>query len=198
LPDRFNDPEYRDTAARLLPAEVGRIVRLAERLRLLAPSEAGTLSPVDLSPLLSDIVAIHSPGSAAQGVKISLHCPENLPRILGDSGQLVQLFVNLLRNAVEAVPHGGHVTIEANDTPMDKVVVRVVHDGVGIEPSLQSKIFDPFFTTKPSGIGLGLSICQEISKFHGARFSLRSRGDLLSGTVAELEFPIVHAGGPLE
>ena len=192
LPDRFDDPEYRDTAVRLLPIEVARIVRLADRLRLMAPSEGGKLSVVALPPLLNDIVAIHSPTAQEQRVKISLQCPEELPKIQGDPSQLVQLFVNLLRNAIEAMPDGGAVGIEAeflsSRTTGDRVTVRVIDEGPGIDPAVRAKIFEPFFTTKPSGTGLGLSICQEIADFHRARLTLFSRTNF-GGTVAEVEFP---------
>lgn len=191
LPDRFDDPEYRDTAIRLLPMEVDRIVHLADRLRLMAPSEGGKLSVVALLPLLNDIVVIHSPIAEDQQVKISLHCPEESPRILGDPGQLVQLFVNLLRNAIEAMPDGGTVTIEVDESqPPHNIIVRVTDEGIGIDPTVRGKIFEPFFTTKPAGTGLGLSICREIANFHRAQLRLISRSDS-SGTTAELDFPSV-------
>jgi signal transduction histidine kinase len=193
LPDRFDDPEYRDTAVRLLPMEVSRIVRLSERLRLMAPSEGGKLSVVSIPPLLNDIVAIHSPNAQEQQVKIALRCPEELPKIQGDPGQLVQLFVNLLKNAVEAMPDGGTVTIEADSSPGrfggHSIVVRVLDEGTGIDPAVRVKIFEPFFTTKPSGTGLGLSICREIADFHRARLALSPRSLLDGGTIAEVEFP---------
>jgi len=196
LPDRFDDPEYRDTAVRLLPIEVSRIVGLADRLRLMAPSEGGKLSSVSLQPLLTDIVAIHSPAAKEQRIKISLLCPEELPRILGDPSQLVQLFLNLLRNGIEAMPDGGTITIEAEHLVgrfvTDSVIVRVIDEGLGIAPSLRGKIFEPFFTTKTSGTGLGLSICREIADFHRARLALRARVPLL-GTIAEVEFPSAPA-----
>lgn len=199
LPDRFDDPEYRDTAARLLPMEVARIVRLADRLRLMAPSEGGKLAVVSISPLLHDIVAIHSPNAEEQRVKIELHCPDELPKIHGDPGQLVQLFVNLLRNAIEAMPDGGTVTIEADHSPgrvgLESIVVRVLDEGSGIDPTARAKIFDPFFTTKPSGTGLGLSICREIADFHRARLTLFSRS-VLGGTIAEVEFPCLPSDLP--
>src|SRR5436190_21243052 len=192
LPDRFDDPEYRDTAVRLLPIEVARIVRLADRLRLMAPSEGGKLSDVALLPLLNDIVAIHSPAAKEQRVKILLQCPEELPKIQGDPSQLVQLFVNLLRNAIEAMPDGGSTSIEAEHLSTritaERVIVRVIDEGPGIDPAVRGKIFEPFFTTKPSGTGLGLSICQEIADFHRARLTLSSRTNF-GGTVAEVEFP---------
>ena len=76
LPDRFDDPEYRDTATRLLPMEVARIVGLADRLRLMAPSEDGKMSVVNLPPLLADIVAIHAPAAEEQRVHVILQLPE--------------------------------------------------------------------------------------------------------------------------
>jgi signal transduction histidine kinase len=197
LPDRFDDPEYRDTAVRLLPMEVSRIVRLADRLRLMAPSEGGKLSAVSIPPLLHDIVAIHSPTAHEQMVKIELHCSDELPKIQGDPGQLVQLFVNLLKNAVEAMPEGGTLTIEADRSRgrinADSVIVRVLDEGVGIDPAVRPKIFEPFFTTKPSGTGLGLAICREIADFHRARLTLLPRSILDGGTIAEVEFPSLPA-----
>jgi len=194
LPDRFGDPEYRDTAVRLLPMEVDRIVRLADRLRLMAPSEGGRLSVVALPPLLNDIVTIHSPAAREQQVKLSLQCPGELPKILGDPGQLVQLFVNLLKNAIEAMPAGGTVVIEAEQasgrSTLEHVTVRVIDEGGGIDPAVRAKVFEPFFTTKPSGTGLGLSICREIADFHHARLTLLSRY-AYGGTIAEVEFPCV-------
>lgn len=192
LPDRFDDAEYRDTAARLLPMEVGRIVGLADRLRLMAPSEGGKLADISLVPLLTDIIAIHGPAAADAGHKLVLNSPSDTPRIAGDPGQLVQLFVNLFKNAAEAMPHGGTISVEvscrASGGGEDRLIVRVLDEGIGIDPSFLGRIFEPFFTTKPSGTGLGLSICQEIADFHRARLTLAPRPGR-KGTVAEVEFP---------
>jgi signal transduction histidine kinase len=193
LPDRFNDAEYRDTAVRLLPLEVGRIVRLADRLRLMAPSEDGKLMPISLPPLLEDIVRIHGPSAEESRVKIILHCPDTLPPVLGDRSQLVQLFLNLLRNAIEAMPQGGTVRIEALTLPADRdyrVTVRIIDEGIGIDTLVRAQVFEPFFTTKPTGTGLGLSICREIADFHRAKLSLLSRHDR-QGTIAHVEFSVV-------
>jgi signal transduction histidine kinase len=120
-----------------------------------------------------------------------------LPKIHGDPGQLVQLFVNLLKNALEAMPEGGTVTIDADRsrgrTGTDSVIVRVLDEGMGIDPTVRPKIFEPFFTTKASGSGLGLSICREIADFHRARLTLLPRSLLDGGTIAEVEFPSLPA-----
>lgn len=194
LPDRFGDPEYRDTAARLLPMEVARIVRLADRLRFMAPSEDGKLGPVELAPLLTDIVAIQAPAAQEQGVRITLNCASDLPKILGDPSQLVQLFVNLIKNAIEAIPGGGTITIDAQlqyaRSSRAAVLVRVIDDGIGIDAAVRTKIFEPFFTTKASGTGLGLSICREIADFHRARLLILPRPDA-RGTAAQIEFQLL-------
>jgi signal transduction histidine kinase len=197
LPDRFSDPEYRDTAARLLPMEVARIVRLADRLRLMAPSEDGKLGPVDLGPVLSDIVAIQAPAAQEQGIRFALNCAADLPKILGDPAQLVQLFVNLIKNAIEAMPAGGSVTIDAHvqhaKSNRAVVVVRVIDDGIGIDATVRTKIFEPFFTTKSAGTGLGLPICREIADFHRARLQILPRAHT-RGTVAQIEFTVAVQG----
>lgn len=190
LPDRFDDPEYRETAGRILPHEVGRIVRLADRLRLMAPSEDGKLSPVSLHSLLSDVVTLHSPAAAERHVSLSLYCERRLPMVLGDPGQLVQLFVNLIKNGIEAMPTGGSINIRCSRGPSaDAVLVEVMDEGAGIDPSLQNQLFQPFFTTKAQGTGLGLAICKEIADFHRAKLRLTSKG-VGRGTVATVELPI--------
>jgi two-component system sensor histidine kinase AtoS len=188
LPDRFDDPEYRETAIRLLPHEVGRIVRLADRLRLMAPSEDGQLSSVALAPLLADIVSIHAPAAEENRVTITLSSGDDIPKIIGDPSQLIQLFVNLLKNGVESMPQGGALLIHCYTRPEgDVVTVDFIDSGIGIEQTIRGKIFEPFFTTKPLGTGLGLSICREIADFHRARLMLIPRAPA-PGTIARVEF----------
>jgi signal transduction histidine kinase len=188
LADRFDDPEYRETASRLLPLEVNRIVQLAERLRLMAPSEGGQLSSVDLGSLLRDLVRLQVPIPPNPTI-VTLVCPDALPRILGDQRQLTQLFLNLVNNAREAMPSGGEIAIVAaaeGRGGLRTVTVKVIDEGGGIDAGLGHKVFEPFFTTKPSGTGLGLSICREIAEFHRATLTLSRRPK--RGTVAEVRF----------
>jgi signal transduction histidine kinase len=159
----------------------------------MAPSEDGKLAAVELTPLLTDIVAIQAPAAQEQGIRITLNCAPDLPRILGDPAQLVQLFVNLIKNAIEAMPNGGTITIDAQlqhpRSSRAAVLVRVIDDGIGIDTAVRNKIFEPFFTTKISGTGLGLPICREIADFHRARLLILPRSDA-RGTVAQIEFQL--------
>ncbi|MBM4440086.1 MAG: hypothetical protein FJ027_06680 [Candidatus Rokubacteria bacterium] len=191
IPDRLDDAEFRDVVTRLIPREVGRIVRLTEQLRLMAPGDNATLVAVDLRALLADIAAMRA--AAGETFFAQLDVPDVLPTIRGDRAQLVQLFINLLTNAIEAMPHGGDVVIRLQrgtaSSGQHVLNVEVIDEGVGIPNSASERVFEPFFTTKPSGTGLGLSICREIADFHGASLTVSSRNDR-TGTVARVQFPI--------
>lgn len=199
LPDRFNDPDYRAAAVRLLPNEVTRIVHLADRLRLLAPTPATDLVPLDLAPVLADVAFLHRSVASEHGVTLSLKCPTRLPNIQGDRALIAQLLVNLLRNAIDAMPAGGDLLLEAFAAPEGPiprcVTLRVVDSGPGIDPRLEPRILEPFVTTKSSGTGLGLTLCQKIAETHGASLALLSRRDR-TGTVAEVTFSTIETSLP--
>ena len=96
----------------------------------------------------------------------------DLPPALGNAEQLIQVLMALMLNAVDAMEHGGRLTIRTgrNRVRPDEVMVEVEDTGVGIPDEDHSKIFEPFYTTKPPGrgTGLGLSICYGIVEDHGA------------------------------
>jgi PAS domain S-box-containing protein len=106
-----------------------------------------------------------------------------LPKIKVDKTQMHQVFLNLFLNAIQAMPDGGDLKIEANPIPSTTVEgfkqnfikVAVSDTGKGIPPHIVHKIFDPFFTTKSKGIGLGLSITYQIIKKHGGTIKVESQ-----------------------
>jgi signal transduction histidine kinase len=156
----------------------------------MAPSEDGQLNAVALPPLLADIVSIHAPAAEESRVRVNLESFEDVPKISGDPSQLIQLFVNLLKNGIESMPTGGTLMIRCYPKPSGQaVIVDFIDEGTGVDPAIRAKIFQPFFTTKPFGTGLGLSICREIADFHRARLMLIARAPL-SGTVARVEFSV--------
>jgi two-component system NtrC family sensor kinase len=110
------------------------------------------------------------------GVTMTLDLPSDLPEIRGHPHDLQQVFLNLFLNAIQAMPEGGKLTVEADVVENDWVRVRVADTGVGIPPEHLSQIFDPFFTTKDpgKGTGLGLSVSHGIVKEHGGRIEVAS------------------------
>jgi signal transduction histidine kinase len=191
IPDRLDDSEFRDVLTRLIPGEVERIVKLTERLRLMAPADSAHFGPVDLRQLLAGIASIQS--VSRNHIKILLDAPGDLPAIRGDESQLTQLFMNLVNNAVDAMPDGGALglRLQASNNAQGHLVLTayVIDDGPGIPKDIADRVFEPFFTTKPSGTGLGLSICREIAGFHSATLRIFSRDDRI-GTIAAVEFSL--------
>lgn len=107
-------------------------------------------------------------------IKIELNCPENLPGIHADSGQLKQAFFNIIKNSFQAMPNGGSLTIKCSVS--DKYMSVIFQDtGMGIKPENFSRIFEPHHTSKPDGSGLGLMIVQRIVQDHGGQIEVASK-----------------------
>jgi signal transduction histidine kinase len=142
-------------------------------------SEAKT-EALDLGELVHETVKLAHNQVRLSGVKLEVEVQPNLPRIHGDRKQLVQVFLNLLLNALQATPKNGRIELAAHsDGDPRFVCVRVSDNGSGIPPHLLASIFDPFFTTKnhshgASGTGLGLSVSQGIVGRHGGNITVSS------------------------
>jgi signal transduction histidine kinase len=124
---------------------------------------------------------------------LSLQLETGLPHIRADDGQLRQVLIALLMNALDATPSGGHITLQTQRQGDDGVILTVADDGVGIPPENLDKIFTPFFTTKPvgQGTGLGLAICHGIVTSHGGEVRVESA--VGKGTRLSLVLPISGA-----
>ena len=120
-------------------------------------------------------------------IQIDLNIENGPYRISGDRERFKQVFINLVKNAVEAMKQNGTLTISAQHSG-EKIQVDISDDGPGIQRNLKSKIFKPFFTTKKGGTGLGLSICQRIIDEHqGCTLDLTATHG--KGTCARVCFP---------
>ncbi len=104
-----------------------------------------------------------------------------------DSTKLIQVLVNLLSNAADAMPHGGKITISSSFL-VDFLHLRIIDTGHGISEQDLNSIFDPFFTTKARGTGLGLPLCKKIVEAHGGCLEIRSKAG--EGTIAEILIPL--------
>jgi GAF domain-containing protein/ActR/RegA family two-component response regulator/anti-sigma regulatory factor (Ser/Thr protein kinase) len=129
-------------------------------------------------------------GPPRRGVSIQAvtELASDLPKTTGDPAELREVMTNLILNAVDAMPHGGTLTL-ATARRGDSIELRVVDTGVGIPEAVRAKIFDPFFTTKgPKGTGLGLSMTYGILSRHGATIAVESQEG--QGTTFTMLFPV--------
>ena len=127
-----------------------------------------------------------------QRVSVSIELREGLPQLLADRGQLQQVFLNLIMNAIDAMRS---VTDRVrllrirsdNGQESSSVLVTIEDSGTGIEKNDKDRIFEPFFTTKSTGTGVGLAICRSIVEAHGG--SLRASPNNPHGTIFYVALP---------
>lgn len=124
---------------------------------------------VDVESGLQDTVRVLTSKAKGKGATITLDIEPDLPRVQASGGELNQIWMNLIDNALDAIPNSGNINISARKEH-DQVVIRVADDGPGIPSDVLPRIFDPFFTTKPpgQGTGLGLEIARRlVQRFQG-------------------------------
>jgi two-component system nitrogen regulation sensor histidine kinase GlnL len=143
--------------------------------------------PLNLHQLLERVALLGEPVAVARGITLVRRYDPSLPAILGDEDRLVQVFHNLVRNAMEAMTAGGVLTlvtrvsldplfgkVDLGGGQRSMVEAQVIDEGPGIEPEVRARMFDPFFTTKDGGLGLGLAICHQILDQHRGAIQVES------------------------
>lgn len=152
------------------------------------------LEPVDIPRGLADTVALLDGKARAKSVAVSLRSEPGLPPVSGISGEVNQIWMNLVDNAIDAAPSGGRIDVTAA-LKGDFVVVSVLDDGAGIAPEIKERIFDPFFTTKSvgEGTGLGLDIVRRIVQWHNGDIEVQSQP---GRTEFRVRFPVAAGGTP--
>jgi signal transduction histidine kinase len=169
LPDHADDEEFRDSFAKIVIQEIGRIDELVARLRGFPGSPAPRFQAVDIHQLIRETLTLLRGEIERARIRVSTICRHPCPPILGDPAQLTQLLLNILMNAVEAVEAGGQITIRLSSlVEGGRLVLEISDNGPGVSPELLPRIFEPFVTTKSAGSGLGLAICRGIADAHRA------------------------------
>ncbi|MEW6220360.1 MAG: ATP-binding protein [Thermodesulfobacteriota bacterium] len=179
-----------DSLAKLqvISREVERLERLLAELRESYRPMALEPGPVDVNILLAEIVALLTADCGSNRIRVELTTdPACLP-VAGDPRRLEQVFLNLAKNAVEAMVNGGRLQL-ATRFLGDAVEATVADEGCGIAADLRDKVFTPFYTTKKGGTGLGLGIARQIVEAHpGSSFSMESQEG--QGTTFRIRLPV--------
>jgi signal transduction histidine kinase len=173
---RDTSEEKREERLKVIESQLERMVQSIQEVLETVRKPSPRMGPVELHLLLKGLLDLVMPGISIRGIEIQTSFEERLPMILGDAGELQEVFLNLLTNAMDAMPNGGALRLETRSLA-GSIQVRVTDTGIGIAESDLSKVFEPFFTTKNrgKGTGLGLSICRNIVKAHGGEIEVESR-----------------------
>lgn len=165
LPENINDPEFIEKYTDIIPRQLDRLNSILEELlRFGKPTKFAT-TDVDLKRVLDDVIEFQENQCSKNNIVIIREYGET-PLIKADAQQLHQAFLNLILNAIEAMPNGGELKIQSAKLK-DKVCIEFSDSGKGIPQKDLKNIFDPFFSTKENGTGMGLAVVYRIIKGHG-------------------------------
>jgi two-component system nitrogen regulation sensor histidine kinase GlnL len=203
------DPEHQELLA-AMQAEIKRLNSLVEDLLIYGRPSTLQRSPQALEQIWDEILGLAKEELAAAELRVTRDIGEELPLVLADGNKLRQVFLNLLRNAIQATPSGGQImirlhraprpalphavqrslTVQAGDgdSTREYVASAVTDTGVGIPAADLDRVFDLFFTTKSTGSGLGLSICRRIVEDHGGAIGIESTEQV--GTTVTVALPV--------
>ncbi|WP_053366614.1 ATP-binding protein [Bacillus sp. FJAT-27245] len=162
--------EYYD----IVLSELDRINSIVSEFLLLAKPTATVFREGNLVQILQDVVTLINTQTAMNNVQITTAVGPNIPPIICEENQLKQVFINLLKNSIEAMPDGGNIYISIQKSKPEEVSVKIVDEGVGIPEERMKTIGEPFYTTKEKGTGLGLMTCFKIIESHNGKLIFSS------------------------
>lgn len=179
---------------KIIDEETKRCQKIIQELLQFSRPSAAELRPTEIEKLVEKTAHLVENRLYQQKIELSLDVDRELPLVEADAQQLEQVLINVYLNAVDAMPHGGKLTIGAKLAPPNNgdqplVILSVADTGFGIDEENQAKIFLPFFTAKKTkGLGLGLPICERIIKNHGGRIEFSSAPS--EGTTFRIYLPL--------
>lgn len=168
---------------KIIESQLDRLADSVKNLLTYTRQPKPQLRPIDLNKILEELIHLSEPWLQARGVRLLTPFSSNLPLVSGDPTHLQTLFLNLISNALDAMPNGGWLTIKTREVLPEPssgderwVEVSIEDTGIGITEESRRRIFEPFYTTKKmgEGTGLGLAICEKIIKEHFGRLEVKS------------------------
>lgn len=179
LSKKAEDPHEVHKNAEIISGQVERITRIIRQMLDFSRKSRPTLTEVDVPFLVKESLSFVEEALSRQSIQTALDLDPGVPAIPGDPAEIQQVCLNLLHNAIHAMPHGGQLTVRVHATvrrkeglelaaPASFLVLEICDSGHGVPPELREQVFEPFFTTKDTGqgTGLGLAVSLGIVKDH--------------------------------
>ena len=178
LEDGDLSAEERSKALRNIKQEAERCKKIVENLLMFTRFREYSEEISDVNVNLERVIALVSNNLLIKKIKLEKHLSPDLPRIKADAKQIQQVFLNIINNAIQSMPNGGHLTITTRlNSELNMVEISIKDTGVGIKPEHRRRIFDPFFTTKKvgEGTGLGLTVSYGIVTNYGGTIDFETK-----------------------
>ncbi|MCM3600789.1 ATP-binding protein [Robertmurraya korlensis] len=168
-------------------SELDRINNIVGEFLFLSKPTTTAMQERDVKKLLSDVVTLIQTQTILSNIQIGMEYESNLPYIYGDENQLKQVFLNILKNATEAMPNGGTIELKVKKDIEKGVLIQFTDQGVGIPKERIPTLGEPFYTTKEKGTGLGLMTCYKIIENHHGQLLIES--EVNKGTTVQIILP---------
>ncbi|MEH7121543.1 PAS domain S-box protein, partial [Neobacillus vireti] len=172
----------------IMSSEIQRIEQILSELLILAKPQVSKMEQKEINVLLDQVITLLDTQAILNNVEIVTGFQPEATFIYCDENQLKQVFINFIKNAIEAMPNGGQLTIQIRKVNHDQLNVRFIDEGVGMSKETLSKLGQPFYTTKDKGTGLGYMISKKIIENHCGELSLTS--EPLKGTTIDVFLPL--------
>jgi two-component system NtrC family sensor kinase len=173
--------------------ETTRSSKLIRNLLDFARQSPLTLSKVDINEIVNQAFDLVAHSAESHNIKVIKKLGPSLPKLMADFDKLQQVFINIILNAIQAMPKGGNLTIQTSSGD-GQVNIEVKDTGYGISPENIGKLFTPFYTTKEEvkGVGLGLAVAYGIIKRHHGTIEVQSEEG--KGTIFTIKLPLLLGG----
>jgi PAS domain S-box-containing protein len=177
--------EYYD----IVLSEIERINAIVGEFLVLAKPTVAVFIEKDVKVLIKDVVTLINTQSILNNVQIFVEFDRDLPIVSCEENQLKQVFLNLLKNAIEAMPRGGNIDVKVKEKKEGKISIQIIDQGIGIPKERIPTLGEPFYTTKEKGTGLGLMTCYKIIESHNGELNIQSKVN--EGTTIEVLLPTI-------
>jgi signal transduction histidine kinase len=173
-----------------LTGEIDRLSRLLTSMSQAARLRAQPMRPLDPAMALERVALMFQPEAASRNVELVTHVTPRAAPVMADADLIQQMLVNLVMNAIQAMPSGGTLTLRSRLDPRGSTIIQVEDTGVGMSTERMKQAMRPGQSSKPGGMGLGLMVVRSIARQHEARLRMTSapgRGSLVSITFPQIE-----------
>ena len=179
----------------LITTEVSRLEKILIEVRDFTRPTTPNKVKADINQVFRELIQLSSPVLLENGIQVQASLDDSLPAFCFDPGQMKQVFINLMKNAAEAMPEGGTLSVMTRKEGQG-VMIQIADTGTGIDAKVKENLFRPFMTTKKKGTGLGLAVSSKLIQDHNGDIQLESEVDF--GTTVIIRLPLEEENSNIE
>lgn len=169
-------------------SEISQMESITSQFMAMSKPQVLSIQTCNIQALIEEVVTFILPTAIMHSVHIIMDHFDYKHDIQCDGNQLKQVFINILKNAIEAMPNGGNIYIQTKPLDDTFILIRIIDEGCGIPEERISRLGEPFYSLKEKGTGLGLMMCYKIIEEHHGKLHISSELD--KGTIVDIQLPL--------